>query len=138
MLFRSEFARLVMAQIKISRKDYSNALRELLQLEKTSPIKNPRDDWVAIANQLGYVYRMLGNLDEAEKRQLKVLAWARKNKQFEVTAAACDELAEIAIARSNKKLAREYLDQTLRCFISLELTPMIEATQRRIDELELD
>lgn len=130
------FDKLILAEIDIGRENYPAAEKKLLQLEAMMTREGKSDDLLAISSQIGLVHRMMGRLDEAYQRQLRVLDRARAMKHADGIPAILDELAEIELARGNKEQAKEYWHEALEHYEKLGSEKMIQSIRSSLAELE--
>lgn len=130
------FDKLILAEIDIGRENYPAAEKKLLQLEAMMTREGKSDDLLAISSQIGLVHRMMGRLDEAYQRQLRVLDRAREMKHADGIPAILDELAEIELARGNKEQAKEYWHEALEHYEKLGSEKMIQSIRSSLAELE--
>jgi tetratricopeptide (TPR) repeat protein len=132
------FDKLVLAEIDIGREKYESAETKLLQLESLMAREGRTDDSLAISSQIGFVYRMMGRLDEATERQTKVLAWARRMNHADAVPATLNELAEIELVLGNKDQARVYWQEALELYKQLGSEKMIEALSKGLSDLDIE
>jgi tetratricopeptide (TPR) repeat protein len=132
------FDKLVLAEIDIGREKYESAETKLLQLESLMAREGRTDDSLAISSQIGFVYRMMGRLDEATERQTKVLAWARRMNHADAVPATLNELAEIELVLGNKDQARVYWEEALELYKQLGSEKMIEALSKGLSDLDIE
>ena len=130
------FDKLILAEIDIGRENYPAAEKKLLQLEAMMTREGKSDDLLAISSQIGLVHRMMGRLDEAYQRQLRVLDRARAMNHADGIPAILDELAEIELARGNKEQAKEYWHEALEHYEKLGSEKMIQSIRSSLAELE--
>lgn len=130
------FDKLILAEIDIGRENYPAAEKKLLQLEAMMTREGKSDDLLAISSQIGLVHRMMGRLDEAYHRQLRVLDRARAMNHADGIPAILDELAEIELARGNKEQAKEYWHEALEHYEKLGSEKMIQSIRSSLAELE--
>ena len=130
------FDKLILAEIDIGRENYPAAEKKLLQLEAMMTREGKSDDLLAISSQIGLVHRMMGRLDEAYDRQLRVLDRARAMNHADGIPAILDELAEIELARGNKEQAKEYWHEALEHYEKLGSEKMIQSIRSSLAELE--
>ena len=130
------FDKLILAEIDIGRENYPAAEKKLLQLEAMMTREGKSDDLLAISSQIGLVHRMMGRLDEAYDRQLRVLDRARAMNHADGVPAILDELAEIELARGNKEQAKEYWHEALEHYEKLGSEKMIQSIRSSLAELE--
>jgi tetratricopeptide (TPR) repeat protein len=130
------FDKLILAEIDIGRENYPAAEKKLLQLEAMMTREGKSDDLLAISSQIGLVHRMMGRLDEAYQRQLRVLDRARAMNHADGIPAILDELAEIELARGNKNQAKEYWHEALEHYEKLGSQKMIQSIRSSLAELE--
>lgn len=130
------FDKLILAEIDIGRENYPAAEKKLLQLEAMMTREGKSDDLLAISSQIGLVHRMMGRLDEAYQRQLRVLDRARVMNHADGIPAILDELAEIELARGNKEQAKEYWHEALEHYQKLGSEKMIQSIRSSLDELD--
>jgi tetratricopeptide (TPR) repeat protein len=130
------FDKLILAEIDIGRENYPAAEKKLLQLEAMMTREGKSDDLLAISSQIGLVHRMMGRLDEAYDRQLRVLDRARAMNHADGIPAILDELAEIELARGNKNQAKEYWHEALEHYEKLGSQKMIQSIRSSLAELE--
>lgn len=132
------FDKLVLAEIDIGREKYESAETKLLQLESLMAREGRTDDSIAISSQIGFVYRMMGRLDEATERQTKVLDWARRMNHADAVPATLNELAEIELVLGNKDQARLYWQEALELYKQLGSEKMIEALSKGLSDLDIE
>ncbi len=90
--------------------------------------------------QVGWALRMKGDLDQALTWLRPSLAWAERLGNDDVEAQACEDLGEIAFARSDFRCAAAYLKRALEHFVKAgypDHSPeKVAALEKRITEAE--
>lgn len=90
--------------------------------------------------QVGWALRMKGDLDQALTWLRPSLAWAERLGNDDVEAQACEDLGEIAFARSDFRSAAAYLKRALEHFVKAgyrDHSPeKVAALEKRITEAE--
>jgi tetratricopeptide (TPR) repeat protein len=130
------FNKLLLAEIDIGREKYKDAEKKLLQLESLMSRQGETDDLLAISSKIGFVYRMMGRLDEARERQLRVLEEARRMNHADGIPSTLDELAEIELTLGNKQQAKVYWQEALELFEQIGSEKMSQQVRSSLDDLE--